>query len=107
MIKYDDIELMFSGLPFEVKEFNYEANEISLPYVTYVPSSANVASADGVVYLSTINVRLFLYDGKYDKSITESIETVFGANEIFYNKQITFDDEARLYIVEYEFEAIN
>lgn len=111
MIKYSQLDSLFATLPFECKEYNIEINEdetsLPLPYSAYFPSSFSPFSADGINYVSTCETRLLLIDGDFQNTYQSDIENLLTDNGLFYQKEIDFDEDSRVYLFTYNFEVIN
>ena len=89
-----------------ITEYNVETNEdIELPYLVYIADDSNSFSADGVNYINFINVAIVLIDQSLNFELQQGIEQVFYKNDVFFEKNITFADEERLYTITYTIQA--
>lgn len=106
MIKYEQLSNIFSSVGFPVSEYNIEDDDISLPYCAYVLSNDNQLSADGISYLSFLNVRLILVDSEISTTNQNKLENVLNTNGVFFTKEFDFDEEQRIYTTTYDFEVL-
>lgn len=108
MIKYSQIDDIFSGLSFSCEEYRlFDDDDIELPYCVYIAAETNPVSADGFNYITILTVRLVLVDDDINSGSQQEVETIMNNHNIFNTKSIDFDDENRLYTFTYEFEALN
>ena len=109
MIKYSEIEKAFAETNIVVHEYNIELNEeeIGVPFLVYTATSNDDFLADGVNYISFINIGLALIDETLDFEMQRKIESVFAERDVSYDKQINFDDGARLYTITYYFSVLD
>lgn len=108
MIRYSTIEKTFADYDIEIHEYNIETDEdIAIPYIVYTATDGNSFDADGINYFNTLSVGLALIDETLNFTMQRAIEKVFDDNATRYDKQINFDDGARLYSISYTFEVID
>lgn len=108
MIKYSNIEDIFAQDNISINEYNIETlEEISLPYLVYTVTDGDTFSADGINYIRLLNLSLALFDETLNFSMQRRIEQVLDRNFTSYDKQINFDENARLYSITYTFEVLD
>lgn len=64
----------------------------SVPFIAYVDEGKSVFIADRNVYTKKTKIRIELYTEEKDIELEEKLE------ELFYKKNIIFDDDATVYI---------
>ena len=109
MIKYSEIKTIFNNAEITIYEYNVELNEeqIETPLVVYQATSGDYFGADGINYLNLLNVAIALIDETMNFSMQKQIECVLDNVDISYDKNISFDDENRLYTVVYYISVID
>ncbi len=112
MIKYSELESTFHDANLEIFEYNLETNEeIDLPYLVYDAVQGESYSADGIAFFKTLIISLGMIDETLNFGMQRAIEKVLDDNTTYFDKQINYDDGARLYSVTYNFfvldDAIN
>ncbi len=104
MIKYSELESIFISHDLLIHEYNIETDEeIELPYIVYNATDGDNFSADGFSYFKILTVSLAIIDETMNFGLQRNVEDVLDSNTVFYDKQINFDDEARLYSITYTF----
>lgn len=90
-------------IPFAYDHFA-EGEAPAPPFICYLlPGSHNFA-ADGTVFFKINEVHVELYTDKKDPALETSVEDVFDAHGLFYNKSEVWIESERLYEVLYTFE---
>ena len=109
MIKYSEIKEAFAEANIAVHEYDIELNEeeISTPFFVYTATSNEDFQADGINYVSFLNVGLAYIDDTLNFGMQRKIEAVFMERDVSFDKQINFDDTVRLYTITYSFTALD
>lgn len=109
MINYSEIESVFAEQDITVYEYNVELNDatIETPFVVYTVTSNDDFQADGINYMRFLNVGLALIDETLNFEMQRNIEFVLTAYDTSYDKQIGFDEEVRLYTINYYFSVFD
>lgn len=108
MIKYSELNELFSKLSFPCTEYNFEIEEeIALPYAAYAKYDDSIVHADGVNLCNILLTRLIFLDSEADSSYQKEIENLFEDNEIGYVRSYEHDNEQRFYITTYSFSTID
>lgn len=104
MTQQDVLSILRStGIPFRYYKWN-EAPPIPFG-AYYFPASANFA-ADGIVYKAKLPLTVELYLEKKDLAIECKFERVFQENGWFWEKNETYIESEKLYMVTYETEVL-
>lgn len=104
MVKYSELQSIFQSHDLLINEYNIETDdEIELPYIVYNATDGESFSADGFSYFKTLIISLAIIDETMNFGLQRSVEEILDENTTFYEKQINFDDEARLYSITYSF----
>ena len=108
MIKYSEIHDVFIENEIDAIEYNYESNEeIDTPFVVYVATDGASFGADGINYLNLVNIRLALTDVFINTETMRLVEKTLDENFIRYDKNIDFDNDSRLYSIQYSFNVLD
>lgn len=108
MIKYSELETVFSQKGIKLEEYNLETDEeITLPYFVYTATDGTYFEADGINYLRMLTVGLAMIDETLNFPKQRIIESVLDDESTRYDKQINFDDEQRLYSITYTFSVFD
>lgn len=104
MIRYTELESAFSQSDIIINEYNIETNEeIDLPYIVYDATSGETFSADGIAFYKTLIISLALIDQTQNFALQRRVESVLDSNGVYYEKSISFNDNARVYSIIYTF----
>ena len=109
MISYSDIYNIFHQAGIDIYEYNVELNEeqINTPFLVYQATSGDNFGADGINYIKLLNVTIVMVDETMNFPLQSRIENIFSENDISFDKSINFDDEQRLYSVQYFISVID
>ena len=108
MVKYSELENIFLSHDLVIHEYNIETNEeIDLPYMVYTAIDGEAFGADGINFFKTLTISLAVIDETMNFTLQRKIESVLDSITAFFDKQINFDDEARLYSITYNFTVID
>ena len=110
MIKYSEIENLFSDKGIEIHEYNIElvsSQQIETPIVIYTRTNEDSFEADGINFMNFVSVTLALIDETRNIPMQNLIQSVLYENDTTYDKSTNFDDEERLYSVSYIFTVID
>lgn len=100
-------EILESIDGFENKVAFYEFPEElvpPLPFIVFMCTDDNNFAADGIVYHSFTNYAVELYTKYKDEEIEERVEKTLTENGIYYNKETTFLDDEKVWLILYEME---
>lgn len=104
MIKYTELESVFRAGNVDIHEYNIETDEdIELPYVVYTINSMESFSADGVDFFKTLEISMAFFDDTLNFPLQRKIESILEDNFTYFDKQVNFDSEARIYTINYQF----
>lgn len=104
MIKYSELENIFLSQGVEIHEYNIETDEdIDLPYVVYTINNGESFGADGVNFFKTFEISMAMFDETLNFHLQREIENVLEENFTFFDKQVNFDSDARIYTISYQF----
>ena len=109
MINYSQLEDIFSQNNLTIHEYNVELNdeEIETPFIVYTATDGDSFEADGINYFRLLNVGIALLDEVLNFSLQRKIESIFDEYSTRYDKQINFDDEARIYTITYTISVVD
>ncbi len=108
MIKFTEIQSLFQAHNIVVHEFNLETDEdVAIPYVAYTINDAESFSADGISYFKTLEITLAIFDETPNFALQREIEEVLDTNTAFFDKQVNFDNDSRIYTVGYHFTVVD
>ena len=91
------------GLPFAYDHFA-EGESPAPPFICYLTPGSDNFAADGRAYYKINIVNIELYTDTKDPSVEQKVESVLGANGIFYDKTEVWIESEKLYEVLYQFE---
>lgn len=108
MIKYSELEHLFSLLSFKCNEYNFEILEdIELPFATFVRYDGDPIFADGSNLFNLLFVRVILIDSEINSFQQQEIKDLLSKNEIPYSYNYSFNEEYRIHTTSFTFEVID
>lgn len=93
-----------AGLPLAYHHFA-EGESPEPPFLIYLIPGSDNFSADGKVYYKVKELDVELYTDIKDPVLEETLESIFDAHELFYNKTESYIDTEKMYEVLYEMEV--
>lgn len=99
-------KLETTGLPVAYHSFTEEEVKekgIKLPFICWLNPRDNNFSADGVVYSTSHEITVELYEEYRDDNTERTVEAVL--SDIYYTKSIEYIESEKMYEVIYEFEV--
>lgn len=73
-----------------------------LPYVCYFATGSDNFAADNIVYHSATPVRIELYEELKDLTLEGQLEVALTGAGIYWNRDETYIDDERCYLIIYE-----
>ena len=108
MLKYSEIESVFNENEINIFEYVDETNEdISLPLIVYIAQDGTGFEADSVNYIKFLDVAIVVIDETMNFELQRKIEKLFYDNEVYFEKNISFSEEERLYSVTYTIQVFD
>lgn len=108
MLKYSELQELSQKTGVPCEEFTIEtAQTMAPPYCVYFYETKDHFSADGVVYIQTLNVQLEVVTAALEDETVDKVEEFFEEKDVYYTVEIEHSAEARLYVHIYNFFAVN
>ena len=108
MLKYSEIKEVFNDNNIDIIEYNDETNDdIDLPLVVYIAQDGESFGADNVNYFNFLRVAVVLLDETMNFFMQRQIESVFYQSETYFEKNVTFAEDERLYSITYIIQVID
>ena len=104
---FEDIATMLesTGLPVAYNAFRV-GNVPELPYIVYSFPNSDNFGADNKTYKNIESLRVWLCTKQKDFFAEYNFESVLNANDLFWNKTESFEQNDAMYMILYEMEIL-
>lgn len=80
-------------------------NAPALPFICFLATSDDSFAADGVRYYASTRYVVELYTENREQTAEDAVELALTTNGIFFDKEITYLDSEKCYMIEYLLEV--